>query len=303
MDKVLVTRHLKDIHDYIALPQDAINEVLALVDVIASDYDFEKKLKGIEAYSIAVKNENPALIDKLAEEKGVDKNLLRLTAIELFTIGMKERYLAKGWGMDVYYDSLLDITIWAKVCFARTGRWGLLEYSWLFVQIIGRVVRLGRLQFERFPVQPHDNGRVVGGVVLYEDMPVINIHIPEGEPITAEKRLDSYRRAYRFFNQSGYAIFHCHSWLLYEKHYDFLPAKSNVISFMNDFELVHNDTSVGNSDLWRLFGTAWPAKDNDYSLLPQKTGMQKAYVSYLLNGGTGGCSKGFFAFDGEKIIK
>ena len=95
-------------------------------------------------------------------------------------------------------------------------------------------------------------------------------------------------------------MFVCESWLLYPKHKDFLPATSNIVSFVEDFNILK--MREGNGEMHRVFGSAWPPADNNYDLLPQDTSVRRAFVNRFKSGETAGGGFGVFIFDGENII-
>ena len=94
-------------------------------------------------------------------------------------------------------------------------------------------------------------------------------------------------------------VLHCSSWLLDPKQKEFLPEHSNVLKFMNDFQVYRNEDYENFPDGWRIFGDAWGLPVEQ---LPEKTGLQRAYKKWLLAGNRGGRGWGFLLFDGEKII-
>lgn len=302
MDKILVLNHIREINDFVKMPDEPRALIEEMIEKIAADEDFERKCNGLQGYLFATRNGRRDFLDELAQEKNVDNDMLALTLCELFSIEMKNLYIRRNWPMDVYYDSLLDLPIWARVCLDQTGKWGINSgfFGWITLALTGVVVRLGRLQFELIYCNESCLPQTIAGVEIKKGAHVINIHIPEGDGITKEKRLDSYRKAYNFFNQTGNAVFVCHSWLLYPEHRDFLPPTSNILSFIDDFHLYN--VYQGYGELWRVFGSAWPPANKNYDLLPQRSSVQRAYVERLKSGGCSGGAFGMFVFDGENII-
>lgn len=43
---------------------------------------------------------------------------------------------------------------------------------------------------------------------------------------------------YPYTKKTDYIIIVCNSWLIFPKHYEFLPLNSNIIGFMNDFDIL-----------------------------------------------------------------
>lgn len=222
------------------------------------------------------------LMKARAAEFGCEPYRLSLAATLLLTRNMKAVYEKEGYAEQIYWDSLQDIAIWAKCCKADTGRWGMKQFGWLANTLRGRLWRLGRMQFELIHFE---EGRYEkDGVVINSGDTVINTHIPEGEPLTPEKRTDAFDRAVKFF---GSNVFMCESWMLWPAHYEMLKPTSNIISFMDDFDIFHSFEQPGVNDLWRIFGYR---ADYRPEKLPAGSSMQRAYIERLRqNGGlTGG---------------
>jgi hypothetical protein len=94
-------------------------------------------------------------------------------------------------------------------------------------------------------------------------------------------------------------ICRCHSWILYPDYRDLYSVGSNLRDFFDDFDIIGADDHESFGDIWRVFGKD---KDNPYSELPENTSLQRAFKSYLLNGGKAGEGLGMLVFDGEKIM-
>ena len=233
-----------------------------------------------------------------AEKHGITAELSELAHAELFTAHMQTIYAEKGWDMDVYLDSLKDITIWAKVCRRDYGIWGLKQFDWYSNQLRCEMFRLGRMQYHVITYSGIDYS--AGGMSVKSGDKVLNIHIPEGDSLTEEKRLDSYRRAYKFFG-GKYNAFTCHTYLFYERHYEILPKTSNILGFMGDFKLFDFTEKEGDDNLWRIFDR----RDSyDPKTLPRDTSLRRAYAEHLeRNGMKVGGARGIMLFDGENIVR
>ena len=158
---------------------------------------------------------------------------------------------------------------------------------------------LGRFQFEKTDFDA-DYYEKCGNTLKRGDT-VINFHIPSAGPLTDEKRLDSYKQAYKFFGgKDGEPMaFVCGSWLLYEGHREFLPENSNILRFMDDFDIIRSADREKFSDGWRVFGkySNGPVED-----LPEDTSIRRAFKQRLQQGKPTGYGYGVFFFDGEKIL-
>ena len=75
----------------------------------------------------------------------------------------------------------------------------------------------------------------------------MEVHIPEGAPLTPEDCEASVERAKEFFEkyypQFEYKYFTCHSWLMDDTLKEILSENSNMIKFQNMFELYHKEKS------------------------------------------------------------
>jgi hypothetical protein len=184
-------------------------------------------------------------------------------------------YKDRGIDENIFYDTMSDIAIWVKVSDRDWGTWGLHnEFGWLSNHLRATLFRLGRLQFERRTFRCDEYKK--DGHTVHRGDPVMNIHIPEGDSLTREKRFDSYRRAHEFF---GLDVFTCDTWLFYPRHVEFLQPGSNILGFMSDFDIIESSEEVGNySNMWRIFGHRDSYNPTD---LPRDTGMRRAYADWL----------------------
>jgi len=114
------------------------------------------------------------------------------------------------------------------------------ELWWLSLHLDMKLFRLGRLQF--------GFGKALMDIPQYglkKDDPVIDIHIPEGEPLSPEKCDESIENAKVFFKkyfpEFQYKCFTCHSWLLDDTLDEILPPTSNLIAFKSRFDRVHKE--------------------------------------------------------------
>ncbi len=222
---------------------------------------------------------------------GMEPNRVLLAATVLLTRNMEDEYRKHGYAEDIFLDSLQDIPIWAKCCHEETGLWGMKQFSWLEKTLRAKLWRLGRLEFEHIGFEAEHYGK--NGVILNKDDTVINVHIPEGSPITREKCEDSFKKAVSFF---GSNVFVCESWLLWPAHREMLDEKSNIRAFMDLFDIVEAWEKPDTHDLWRIFGYL---KDYTPETLPERTKLQRAYKKRLIaNGGLTGGGYGVYIFKG-----
>ncbi len=135
--------------------------------------------------------------------------------------------------------------------------------------------------------------------VLTPSSPVLDIHIPAGEPMDFDLCGDSIRQALEFFPRhfpdKPFVGFACHSWILDTQFADLLPASSNLVRFQREMYLF--PIPRGGGLIRRVFGHGFPEKDGtvspeDLARLPRQTTMQRAFAGHLEAGGRfrgGGC--------------
>lgn len=234
-------------------------------------------------------------LDAFAESVGEPYRMVRLAFCLFCKDEMYEIYKNMGLADKVYLDSLIDLRVWALTCMRNYGEWGMEEFKWLEHALRGKVIRLGRLQFEqnKYEYGPDYNKH---GVSLKHGDPAIGVHIPEDGPFTVEQTVDSLKQAYAYF---GNPAFICESWLLYPPQYDFLKPESNIIKFMDHFDIVHVHEDRFRQDMWRVFGMR---EKYDPKELPRDTSLRRGYAEHLEKTNVNGWGYGVLIFDGEKIL-
>ncbi len=214
---------------------------------------------------------DPARLCPNAEERTPMENLLNyLASCDI----LAARYEEKGIDRKILMDTLSDLVLWAKNCHTVTGGVGVTSTAWMDLHFNMEIFRLGRLQFRkgklRVPCEPL-------GIPVGE--PIVEVHIPQGEPLIHEDCLRSYRQAIAFFTtyfpEYSYRYFTCFSWLLGDQLREFLKPESNILKFRSDFTIFYYKES--DSALRYLF-----------ELNPDKTkesGLQRKIREYKESGG------------------
>lgn len=227
-------------------------------------------------------------------------------AVFLISCGeiMHERYREAGYSDELFWDTLMDIRYKFDECVDCKGVYGVFVAFWYTEFYSLERFALGRFQFE-YSDFGHDDMVLPSGVKLTRGEKTIGFHIPSsGVPLTDEVRLDAYKKAYEFFKdyrrEDGLMIFECGSWLLYKEHKDFLPPKSNILRFMDDFEIIKSEEKDKFNDAWRVFGKYGYKKPEKW---PEDTSLRRAFKQRVLSGKKTGHGNGVIVFDGEKIIK
>ena len=211
---------------------------------------------------------------------------------------LRDKYEKLGLDLGIWFDTMNDVAYKYRECLNVYGIPGVFTEGWHAMFFTPARYALGRLQFEPW-IWDRD--------IRYRDVkcgdPAVLIHIPSsGKPFDREARIDSYRRAYRFFADSfpgGKITFCTHSWLLFGEHKNFLKGCPNILDFANDFDAVVSEYDESRHDLWRIFNTA-SMNVEDY---PTDTALRRSYADYLKAGGVPGAGFGVFIMDGEDYFE
>ncbi len=241
------------------------------------------------------------LLEKLAEKSGIHKYSLEMLMTLELSQSMKASFEEKGYAHEVFIETCGDFTVKLHECKSVYGVWGTFVAAWYPLLFYGKIVKLGRLEYEDFEFEYDVVYEKCGLTVKKGDM-VKSLHIPSGAPLTRELCFDSYKQAHEFYEDDlvdGKLICICDSWLLHKSTAEILPEESNTVRFVRDFDIVLNEDGDGFPDRWRIFGRDFEKPDAD---LPECTSMQRTYKRYILAGRKFGSGMGILIFDGEKIV-
>ncbi|MEG0793529.1 MAG: acyltransferase domain-containing protein [Lachnospiraceae bacterium] len=195
-------------------------------------------------------------------------------------------YKKRGISEEIYVNTFRDLTIWCKDYYKKFGEFGIQEYHWLSYAIDLRLFRLGRLQFE--PIRLEQD-IVFHTKVIEKGTKVLNVHIPEGEPLLKEKCNASFEMAKEFFGEDyQYAV--CTTWLLAPLLDEILDETSNIHQFKQRF-LIYDVNYAFPQIEQRVFGTI----QSDKAGYPENNSLQKKVKLKVLEGvefgmGCGICS-------------
>lgn len=150
----------------------------------------------------------------------------------------EEFYKAHNIPLNIMFDTLLDIKIWAYRYKEIFGGFGVKEINWLHNNIECNIFRLGRLQFKFGKAMLFSKKY---NLRMFED--ILEIHIPRGDRLVFKDCLDSFDQAKTFFKKyfPDYKYRHitCGSWMLDNIVLPkILPAESNIIAFQNSFNII-----------------------------------------------------------------
>jgi len=219
--------------------------------------------------------------ESVKSESGYRRLLLYLFC--RLAVDANEEYRALGIGDDVYDDTFSDIRIWCLNCARDYGEYGIEEFHWLQEHVQLRLFRLGRLQFQPYAF---DRNVTIDGRKVQARQIVLNVHIPEGEPLDPSEAEASFRWASVFFRGIS-PIFICHSWLLYPGLSDVLSPESNILRFQRLFNVFELDDADRQAEQ-RIFGRL----RDDPSAYEERTSLQRNAKAYLVSGRKLGCGYG-----------
>lgn len=179
-----------------------------------------------------------------------------------------EEYKCKNIREEIFNASFYDITIWAKECYRKYGCWGLEEVCWIGKTSKMELFRLGRLQFEPIILKEDLDGETVH---LKAGAHLLNVHIPADGKMDYDECLESIEKAKVFFGDS-FQAFICDSWLISPVLRELLPSESNIVKFMNLYEIVNVNFGTEQPEA-RIFGELRADKENypEDSTLRRKT--------------------------------
>ncbi len=300
------TAFIQNLMQRLDFPKSSIEAFTRVLNRLDCEIDFAKEFDtAYIGYMFPTADQiRPALakISRTAEK--FNENEYTLHAVFLLSC-MEElfnRYKLLGISEEIYWDTADDLRCKLLECIDCKGVHGIFVGFWYEGFFNMTRFTLGRFQFERKAFTREDAFITKSGYEVKENSILINMHIPSSSvPITDEVRIASYKKAYEFFRNgfNGPVVFGCCSWLLYPNHKPLLPTSSNIVKFMNDFEIVWVAHQEKFSEAWRVFGKECELPPEQ---LPEKTSLQRAYKKMLTDGDNGGYAMGVFLFDGEKII-
>ena len=233
------------------------------------------------------------LVDALADQTGQSPYSIWLLLLLLAAQDVPHLFPNEA----IYWETFSDLRCKALECFDVHGIWGTFVAHWYPRFYQGKLMKLGRMEYESRPC-PLTEPITVAGITVNPGDPIYSLHIPaSGEPFSLADRLESYRIAQTYLGSPLICL--CNSWLLYQDYKNVFAPGSNCRDFMDDFYMIRHTCKDEFSNGWRIFGGGWT---ENYAHLPENTSMQRAFKQYLLNGGTGGAGLGLLLFQDGKLL-
>lgn len=290
-----------DLLNHYELPKDDLDYLVETGSKILTEYE-TKMIKIIDTYydtdfdTEAVK----PLLKDLAESSKVSIFTLNFVFLAVSGKRMKASYKKRGLSEKLFWETIIDLKYKLYESKEVKGVLGIFPIEWYPIFYKLNIFKLGRLEFEKWIFDKKSYSK--NGIRVNKGDHVFSVHIPSSGPLTKEMCYESYRLAYEFFqlDKSGKPLVCiCDSWLLYEDNKNIFSPKSNLVRFMEDWDIVSNEVDEKFSDAWRIFGVDYDGNPNH---LPQGTSLQKSVVKWLKKDGKLGEGYGILIFDGEKIV-
>lgn len=241
------------------------------------------------------------MCEELSVKSGVHIYTIRALIVIISSEWLLKKYNEKGYSEDIFWDTMSDLKCKLVECYQKNKIWGTSTKDWYDLIFKMKVFKLGRLEFGRMTYKGTESQKI-GDFVLNPGDIVFGVHIPSCGPMPRELRMDSYKKAYNFFEKergNKPIIFYCHSWLLYEKNREIFPPHLNMVDFLNDWKIIESTPRDNYISCARLFGCDYSGNPED---LPADNTARRAMVEWLKKGNKTGAGVGIMAFDGEKII-
>lgn len=279
-------------YDY---PAEAIDTLLTAADVLLKESRFCALLEDYEKDRFCDYAGMLAQCKEIAKDTGIHTYTVEFLMFMCFSRKLRQTYLENGYSEALWRQSMLDLKCKMMVCKSVKNIWGMFVAWWYDGFFRMERFGLGRMEFElfEFPLDHYEKD----DKVLKKGDTVINCHIAKtGEPLSPEMVEDAYRQATEFYKDTfvGKPIpFFCESWLIYSKMDDLLPMRSNIRSFKERYDVIHDHLyEKGDySEMWRLYDMDYTGNLDDF---PADSTLRRNYRQYLKDGGQVGEGYGVF---------
>ena len=171
-----------------------------------------------------------------------------------------------------------------------------LRIAWWFMDFFKlKLFTVGRLQYRR---RCFRQDTPCGDQVFPENSYYLDVHIPGGGSLTPALCQDSYKRAVEFYKErfgDENIVIGCYSWLLSPDLDSLLPESSNILAFAHQYTLTETVPDTGFDFLGYAFGIH--EKPEDLTTLPERSSLQRALKTWLLEGNILRLGKGYFRYN------
>lgn len=197
---------------------------------------------------------------------------------------------------EIFFDTMKDVSCKTRECKEVTGKIGV-SSIWFFLHFNFVYFALGRLQFcidsYGFKEYSFDSFKIKKGDKVY------SCHIPSGERLTVEDCMESFDKAYKFFDGGDVIPIVCASWLLFPPYIERVFKKdSNLWRFAKLFDITEtSETGRNFADCERVFGKSFEGTTEGF---PRDTSLQRAFIDYIDSGDDFGCGIGIILYNGKE---
>jgi len=289
-------------------PAEACRYLIAADSSIAQNPALETRMTAMtDEFMSSTENDFGQYLQRLTDEAD-DYGYHPYTLHFLFALrclpALYERYRQRDDLTEtMFWQHADDLRCKLNECIECKGIYGSFVAGWF-----GGMFNLSRFALGRFQYVLKTYGAesftTSCGYRVEQGAPLVEFHIPSsGVPLTDEIRLDSYRQAENFYRKYFPAdqpvILQTATWIIYPGQREFLPPHSNLLHFMDDFEIPFYSEFAKFHDDWRLFGAT---AEKDPGEWYEDTSLRRAYKNRVLSGGLTGRGMGFiFMRDGENV--
>lgn len=292
--------YITDFLEEFEFPQDARIAIIASYDKIRSTdvwNVFETYIKEYEANDKLDWHLSTNEITCAAAQLGIHAYTSHLIFLICLTRHVRALYQKKGYPYEMFKTTFSDLRYKLFECHRVHSIWG----NEVLRVWYGRFFELNLFGIERFQFEKREFWDVRGyeknGKRIERGDLVINIHIPsDGRPLTKEIIDDTLSKAYDFYKEffdDGIVPFTLRSWLLYEKHREFLPQNSNILRLMDYFDILNSMDDKLFADWWRIFNKPY---NNNIDEMPTDTSLQRAFVDWVKKGNVPGRGDGILMY-------
>jgi hypothetical protein len=270
----------------------ADEEILAEVTATANRLRAAAGLEVPEVDLSADKDRHDALQQRLTPGEG----LIPILAFLVSTSTVRAWHAARGLAPAQSWHVLADLGQQMRVHRAGTDRLGLHQLNWVSGNWAGRLVHLGRLQFDlsRRRVARLEQGAQRTGADEPERW-VIGTHIPATGPLDPAAVDASFDAAVAYFSENYADLdgdrppdaprfgheFTCDSWLLSDQFAEITGPDSNLARFAARWEMIGSDPDGADGALFFAFGKRPPV---DPGSLPRRTRLERGVAERLADG-------------------
>jgi len=267
---------LKRVIELIELKDEISKKVLSADEELNLN-DYKEEIKGLQSIETAEAARN-SLVEKLAPDNGNIKILTVMLNALRYT---HANYLEKGISEKVFVDTLKAYTRFIEEQHEIEGIWAFNRDWWSYRQNAMSIFRIGELEYEMKDINEK----------------YISVHIPSDAKITKEKVKESLIESFHFFKKyypEYYKVkYYCKTWLLSSDLKNILPKESNLINFINIFDIDKEEYNSTSFMTWIYKKDA----NNDLEDLPKNTTLQRNLKAYLKEGNSISTAEGYINFD------